>query len=328
MRITERLRYLLVVVLAGILLPLSSDALRILGGGLATGSGALTVTEIDGNPTGTFATLKFSNGSVTDNGDGTVSITTGAGGGGDASTNTATSVDSELVLFSGTGGKTLKRATTTGLLKGTSGVLSAASAGTDYVEPAGNVATATALAANGANCSAGQFPLGVTAAGAAESCTALPTTITGTANQITASASTGAITLSIPTSPTLPGTTTGTFSGNLTGNVTGNASTATALAANPSDCSTNEVATAIAANGNLTCTKVKHVAAFTDETIVTVAGAIHGLGTTDLLIQCWDGGTPRQLLPIIDATVDTDDFDVVLTFSTDQTGRCIFLKGA
>lgn len=83
-----------------------------------------------------------------------------------------------------------------------------------------NVATATALAANGANCSAGQFPLGVDASGAAESCTALPTTIAGTANQITASAATGAITLSIPTSPTLPGTTTGTFSGPLAGNVT------------------------------------------------------------------------------------------------------------
>lgn len=35
----------------------------------------------------------------------------------------------------------------------------------------GNAATATALAANGANCSAGSFPLGVDASGAAESCT-------------------------------------------------------------------------------------------------------------------------------------------------------------
>lgn len=55
-----------------------------------------------------------------------------------------------------------------------------------------------ALAANGANCSAGQFPLGVDAAGASENCTALPTTIAGTANEITSSASTGAITLSLP----------------------------------------------------------------------------------------------------------------------------------
>lgn len=45
------------------------------------------------------------------------------------------SVDSEIALFSGTGGKTIKRATTTGILKGTSGVISAATAGTDYLEP-------------------------------------------------------------------------------------------------------------------------------------------------------------------------------------------------
>lgn len=76
-----------------------------------------------------------------------------------------------------------------------------------------------ALAANGANCSSGQFPLGVSAAGASENCTALPTTIAGTANAISASASTGAVTLDldstidlssktvrVPNSTALPGT--------------------------------------------------------------------------------------------------------------------------
>jgi hypothetical protein len=61
----------------------------------------------------------------------------GAGvGGGDASTNTAVSVDNEIALFSSTTGKILKRATETGLLKGASGVLSAATEGTDYLAPA------------------------------------------------------------------------------------------------------------------------------------------------------------------------------------------------
>jgi len=46
------------------------------------------------------------------------------------------------------------------------------------------------------------------------------------------------------------------FSGPLTGNVTGNADTATALAANPSDCGAGTKATAIAANGDLTCSAV------------------------------------------------------------------------
>lgn len=114
-------------------------------------------------------------------------------------------------------------ALTTGLLKITvsagTATPSTASAGTDYVAPAGNVATATALAANGSNCSAGQFPLGVDASGAAESCTAVVTTATGTANEIAVSGSTGAVTWSlpsaldfggksveIPNSNTLPGT--------------------------------------------------------------------------------------------------------------------------
>lgn len=88
-------------------------------------------------------------------------------------------------------------------------------------------ASATALAANGANCAAGTFPLGVDASGAAETCTALPTTITGTANQITASASTGAVTLSLPATITGLASVTST---SFTGALTGNATTATALA--------------------------------------------------------------------------------------------------
>lgn len=55
---------------------------------------------------------------------------TTASGSGDASTNTATSVDSEITLFSSTTGKLLKRATGTGYAKVTSGVLSADSTAT------------------------------------------------------------------------------------------------------------------------------------------------------------------------------------------------------
>lgn len=56
-------------------------------------------------------------------------------------------------------------------------------------------------------------------------------------------------------SPTFTGTVTApTFSGALSGN----ASTATALAANPTDCTSNQYATTIAANGNLTCATVNY----------------------------------------------------------------------
>jgi len=60
------------------------------------------------------------------------------------------SVDNEIALFSGTGGKTIKRATTTGLLKAASGVIAQAVAGTDYYNPGG---TDVALADGGTGAS-------------------------------------------------------------------------------------------------------------------------------------------------------------------------------
>lgn len=64
----------------------------------------------------------------------------GATGSGDLS-GPASSVDNEIVLFSGTTGKIVKSATTTGIVKATSGVISAATAGTDYVAPSGALGT-------------------------------------------------------------------------------------------------------------------------------------------------------------------------------------------
>lgn len=60
----------------------------------------------------------------------------GGGGVGDV-VGPSASVDSEIALFDNTTGKLLKRATTTGLLKAASGVIAAATAGTDYVHPVG-----------------------------------------------------------------------------------------------------------------------------------------------------------------------------------------------
>lgn len=60
---------------------------------------------------------------------------TDTGTAGDCSTNTATAVDSELAVFSGTTGKIIKRAATTGMLKAASGVVSAAVSNQDYLSP-------------------------------------------------------------------------------------------------------------------------------------------------------------------------------------------------
>lgn len=60
---------------------------------------------------------------------------------GDASTNTASSVDSEVALFSGTAGKTLKRATGTGIARLASGVQSAAELSGDATTSGSNAVT-------------------------------------------------------------------------------------------------------------------------------------------------------------------------------------------
>lgn len=64
----------------------------------------------------------------------------------------------------------------------------------------GNAATATALAANGSNCSAGSAAAGVDASGAAEGCAALPANTTSTSNQFLTSynSTTGAFTKAQP----------------------------------------------------------------------------------------------------------------------------------
>lgn len=69
-------------------------------------------------------------------------------GTGDVSSNTASSVDSEIALFSSTTGKIIKRASLTGLVKATAGVASVAAAGADYLAPAGSGAGLTALNAS------------------------------------------------------------------------------------------------------------------------------------------------------------------------------------
>jgi len=90
-----------------------------------------------GAPTTLESLRSFYSGIIPTSPPGTMGPTGPAGtnGTGDLTSNTAVSVDSEIILFSGTLGKTAKRATTTGILKGTAGVLSAAISGTDYLAP-------------------------------------------------------------------------------------------------------------------------------------------------------------------------------------------------
>ncbi len=67
---------------------------------------------------------------------------------GDVTSNTGVSVDGEIVLFSGTSGKSLKRATGSGIVKAASGVFGLAVSDTDYLLPA-TAASLYALVASG-----------------------------------------------------------------------------------------------------------------------------------------------------------------------------------
>lgn len=92
-------------------------------------------------------------------------------------TGPSSSVDSELALFNSTTGKLIKRASLTGLVKATSGVASAATAGTDYVAPG----TATAFTAT-QTFSGTSSALAMVLNDAAETVTISATAATGTIN--------------------------------------------------------------------------------------------------------------------------------------------------
>lgn len=185
--VAAMLTLLLIGPSAALIFSSGPPATGITGSITSASTGCIQIGELDGDPTITCVTrLIVSNATLTDTGNGGAALTTGAGGGsgtGDVSSNTSTSVDNELALFAGTTGKSIKRATTTGLLKGTAGVLSTAVAGTDYVVPGGSVAsatTATQLAANGTNCAPGQAARGIDQFGTAEECVNLTDTNTTT----------------------------------------------------------------------------------------------------------------------------------------------------
>jgi len=122
----------------------------------AIAPGSITTTELQNSAVDLtkLSTTGTPSGTTFLRGDGTWAIPTGTGGSGDASTNTATSVDSEVALFSGTGGKTLKRASGSGITKLTVGVLGTATAGTDYYAP-GSTDVAIADGGTGASDAAG-----------------------------------------------------------------------------------------------------------------------------------------------------------------------------
>lgn len=119
----------------------------------------LRIKEEDGSPSKTPHTLKVTNGTLTDNGDGTVSLNTGGGGGGsgDAVTVNTTAVDT-TANFKDTASVTWA-------------VVDGGAGGPDDVQATAILANAaTALAADPANCASSGLAGGINAAGTAEAC--------------------------------------------------------------------------------------------------------------------------------------------------------------
>ena len=130
---------------------------------LGIGSAGQVLTVAGGLPTWA---APATNGTVT-----SVSVTTANGVSGTVATATSTPA-----ITLSLGAITPSSVAATGTVTGSN--LSGTNTG-DQTSITGNAGTATALAANGTNCTAGSFPLGVDASGNAESCTAAVTASTG-----------------------------------------------------------------------------------------------------------------------------------------------------
>jgi hypothetical protein len=147
----------------------------------------------------------------------------------------SSSVDGEIVLFDATTGKLIKRATGTGYAKATSGVYSTQSVANSYIELYQSVASAL-----------GDIVYG----GASGTPTRLAGNTTTTRNFLRQTGD--GVNSAAPAWDTL-------VSGDIpnnAANTSGNAATATALAANPSDCASDRYAISSIANGDLTCAQV------------------------------------------------------------------------
>jgi hypothetical protein len=290
-----------------------------------------TLTNCTGLPVGGLSATGTPGSGNYLRGDGTWSTPSGGSGGGDASTNTATSVDSEVVLFSGTGGKTVKRATGSGLAKLASGVLGTATAGTDYVAPGGALGTPSSGTLTG--CS------GLPVAGiAASTATALGvgSVELGHASDTTLSRSaagklavegvdvvllTGAQTLvsKTLTSPTLTTPVLGTpASGTLT-NCTGlpvagiAASTATALGVGSVEVGHASDTTITRSEAGLIAVEGVVVPTITGAKRIAVVSSIPGSPDSDTVYVVNDGGAPRVTTITSSATpaINTDACDAV-----------------
>jgi hypothetical protein len=74
---------------------------------------------------------------------------------------------------------------------------------------------------------------------------------------------------------------------------------------------------------NTLATATNYVATFTGQTSVLVLGTSHRLGTANLVVDCYDSSSPAQRVEPDKVTIDPTTFNVTVTFTSAQTGRCV-----
>lgn len=138
-----------------------------------------------------------------------------------------------------------------------------------------------------------------------------------------------AATMNVPASAGYAPTTSKTFGYNTTSNlyvggangvakvfaftdssITGNAATATALAANPTDCSANQFANAIAANGNLTCAQVAYAQVTGTPTLAYQLVGVGGTSQTVRNRTNYIAGTNITITPADNSGTNSTDVTI------------------
>jgi hypothetical protein len=156
----------------------------------------------------------------------------------------------------------------------------------------GNADTATALAANGTNCTAGNYARGVDASGNAENCTADANTTYTATYPITLTSTAFGLAFGTTTSNTWAGTQ--TFTNLITGSVSGNAGTATALTANGTNCSAGNYPLGVDASGNVEGCTTAAVGTVTSVTatnpLFSTGGAAPNISTLFSTTSTWGLG--------------------------------------
>jgi hypothetical protein len=188
-------------------------------------------------------------------------------------TGAASSVDGEVALFSGTGGKTIKRATGTGLALLTSGVLSADS-GLQFNTSTKSLGVFGPIVSGQTSTYLGKILL----------------------NGITS----GTVTIQ-------PADAAGTWSFTLPAN----------------DGEANQV---LKTDGNGVTSwatpsggSAAYSQSFTSQTSVALT---HALGTTDVIVQCYNGASPPNAVEPNSIAL-TDANTVTVTFTSSQSGKCV-----